>query len=258
MSWDSAQYLKFKRERTQPSIDLIGRIALSDPETILDVGCGPGNSTEQLKRRYPRAAVYGVDNSEEMLSAAREKYPDIRFGFCDVSRDLGQLGDTYDVVFSNACLQWVPDHPSLLRELMRLLKKGGVLAVQVPMNYDEPIHRIIGETIRSEKWRGRIGEPRIFHTLSPEAYYDLLSALTPEFSLWETVYFHRMRSHADILEWYGGTGLRPYLDRLSPEEGEAFQRDIFRAVERAYPKRSNGEIIFRFPRLFFTAVKGED
>lgn len=257
MSWDSAQYLKFKRERTQPSIDLIGRIALSDPETILDVGCGPGNSTEQLKRRYPNAAVYGVDNSEEMLFAAREKYPDIRFGSCDASRELGKLGETYDIVFSNACIQWIPDHPKLLRELMCLLKKGGVLAVQVPMNYDEPIHRIIEETIRTEKWREKIGEPRIFHTLSLEAYYDLLSGLTPEFSMWETVYFHRMRSHADIMEWYGGTGLRPYLDRLSPEEGEAFRADIFRAVERAYPKRANGEIIFRFPRLFFTAVKGE-
>ncbi|MCM1335149.1 MAG: methyltransferase domain-containing protein [Bacteroides sp.] len=257
MSWDSAQYLKFERERTQPSIDLIGRIALGDPETILDVGCGPGNSTERLKRRYPNAAVYGVDNSEEMLSAAREKYPEIRFGYCDASRDLGKLGESYDIVFSNACIQWIPDHPRLLREMTRLLKSGGVLAVQVPMNYDEPIHRIIGEVIRSEKWRGRLGEPRIFHTLSSEAYYDLLSEIAPDFSMWETVYFHRMKSHGDILEWYGGTGLRPYLDRLSPEEGEDFKADLLREVKKAYPKQANGEIIFRFPRLFFTAVKGD-
>lgn len=255
MSWNSEQYLKFKAERTQPAIDLANRITVQSPTDIIDIGCGPGNSTEILKKRYPNAAVVGADNSENMLEAARKKYPDIEFIICDASRDLGRLCGKFDIVFSNACIQWVPDHHKLLREMMSLLKEGGELAVQIPMNYDEPIHKIIGETASSEKWRDKFNDPRHFYTLTPEKYYDILSEISSDFSMWQTTYFHRMKSHSNIMEWYKSTGLRPYLETLSPADKEEFEKDIFTEVEKAYPKQANGEIIFRFPRLFFKAVK---
>lgn len=255
MSWDSKQYLKFQKERTQPSIDLADRLTIQSPERIIDIGCGPGNSTAVLKKRYPNAEIIGADNSENMISAAKEKYPDIEFLLCDASKDLGNITEKFDIVFSNACIQWVPDHPKLLREMLSLLKEGGELAVQIPINYDEPIHKIINETVRSEKWREVFSEPRIFYTLTPEEYYDILSEISSDFEMWQTVYFHRMKSHSDIIEWYRSTGLRPYLEMLSPAGKEAFERDIFANVEKAYPKQANGEIIFRFPRLFFKAVK---
>lgn len=255
MSWNSKQYLKFKAERTQPAIDLANRITVRTPTDIIDIGCGPGNSTEILKKRYPNAAVVGADNSENMLEAAREKYPDIEFILCDASNDLNSIGRKFDIVFSNACIQWVPDHPKLLREMMSLLKEGGELAVQIPMNYDEPIHKIIGETASSEKWRDKFNEPRHFYTLTPEKYYDILAEISSDFGVWQTTYFHRMKSHSDIMEWYKSTGLRPYLEALSPADKEEFEKDIFTEVEKAYPKQANGEIIFRFPRLFFKAVK---
>lgn len=255
MSWNSEQYLKFKAERTQPAIDLANRITVRSPTDIIDIGCGPGNSTEILKKRYPNAAVVGADNSENMLEAAREKYPDIEFILCNASNDLNSIGRKFDVVFSNACIQWIPDHPKLLREMMSLLKEGGELAVQIPMNYDEPIHKIIGKTASSEKWRDKFNEPRHFYTLTPEKYYDILSEISSDFEMWQTAYFHRMKSHSDIMEWYRSTGLRPYLEALSPADKEEFEKDIFTEVEKAYPKQANGEIIFRFPRLFFKAVK---
>lgn len=255
MSWNSEQYLKFKAERTQPAIDLANRITVRAPTDIIDIGCGPGNSTKILKKRYPNAAVVGADNSENMLEAARKKYPDIEFIICDASRDLGRLCGKFDIVFSNACIQWVPDHHKLLREMMSLLKEGGELAVQIPMNYDEPIHKIIGETASSEKWRDKFNDPRHFYTLTPEKYYDILSEISSDFSMWQTTYFHRMKSHSNIMEWYKSTGLRPYLETLSPADKEEFEKDIFTEVEKAYPKQANGEIIFRFPRLFFKAVK---
>lgn len=255
MSWDSKQYLKFQKERTQPSVDLADRLTVQSPERIIDIGCGPGNSTAVLKKRYPNAEIIGADNSENMISAAKEKYPDIEFLLCDASKDLGNITGKFDIVFSNACIQWVPDHPKLLREMLSLLKEGGELAVQVPMNFDQPIHKIINETVRSEKWREVFSEPRIFHTLAPEKYYDILAEISSDFEMWQTVYFHRMKSHSDIIEWYRSTGLRPYLEALSPADKEKFERDIFAEVEKAYPKQANGEIIFRFPRLFFKAVK---
>lgn len=255
MSWNSEQYLKFKAERTQPAIDLANRITAQSPTDIIDIGCGPGNSTEILKKRYPDAAVAGADNSENMLEAARKNYADIEFILCDASRDLGRLDRKFDVVFSNACIQWVPDHHKLLREMMSLLKEGGMLAVQIPMNYDEPIHKIIGEAASSEKWRDKLNDPRHFYTLAPEKYYDVLAEISSDFSMWQTTYFHRMKSHADIMEWYKSTGLRPYLEALPPADRAEFENDIFAEVETAYPKQANGEIIFRFPRLFFTAIK---
>lgn len=255
MSWNSKQYLKFKAERTQPAIDLANRITVRSPTDIIDIGCGPGNSTEILKKRYPNAAVVGADNSENMLEAARKKYPDIEFILCDASNNLNSIGRKFDIVFSNACIQWVPDHTKLLREMMSLLKECGELAVQIPMNFDEPIHRIIGETVKSEKWRDKFNDPRHFYTLTPEKYYDILSEISSDFEMWQTAYFHRMKSHSDIMEWYKSTGLRPYLEVLSPADKEEFEKDIFTEVEKAYPKQANGEIIFRFPRLFFKAVK---
>ena len=129
--WNSQQYLKFEKERTQPAIDLAARIPLEHPQAVLDIGCGPGNSTHVLAQRFPEANILGVDQSLPMLEQAARQYPDLSFRQLDAHTELPTLGQRFDVVFSNACIQWVPDHPRLLREMMALLRPGGVLAVQV-------------------------------------------------------------------------------------------------------------------------------
>ena len=208
-----------------------------------------------LQARFPEAEIIGIDSSEEMLQAARENLPGLEFPHCDVSCELSALNRRFDVVFSNACIQWVPDHPALLKNLMGLLNPGGVLAVQTPMNYEEPIHQIIGRTAQSERWREKIKEPRIFYNLRQEEYFDLLSELSSRFDLWQTTYFHRMQSHEAIMDWYRSTGLRPYLEALQGEDRAEFEKEIFQQVKAAYPIQKNGEIIFRFPRFFFMAFK---
>lgn len=253
--WDSAKYLEFVNERTQPAIDLANRIHLDDPGRILDIGCGPGNSSAVLAGRFPKADILGVDNSPAMIESARDKHPEIRFQLCDAARDLPALPGGYDVVFSNACIQWIPDHPRILQEMMGLLSLGGVLAVQTPMNYQEPIHLIIGEVSTSRKWAAKFDDPRIFHNLEQGEYFELLSGLATEFTLWQTSYFHVMSSHEDIMEWYRGTGLRPYLNALPDSDKRDFEADIYREIVKAYPVQRNGQIIFRFPRFFFTATR---
>ena len=158
MQWDSAAYLRFKAERTQPSIDLVKRI-----DKLLDVGCGPGNSTQVLADAFPNALrIIGIDSSPEMIEAAKDDHPDMEFRICD-ALNLPSLGEAgFDVVFSNACIQWVPDHPRLIRDMLALLRPGGMLAVQVPMNYQEPIHRIIGELAASRRTRLRADLPYAF------------------------------------------------------------------------------------------------
>lgn len=237
MDWNSKQYLKFKTERTQPAIDLVNRINVDNPGKILDVGCGPGNSTQVLYSKYPNSYILGIDISEEMLNAARKEYPNLDFKICDAGKDLSQLDGDYDIVFSNACIQWIPDHERLLTDMLNLLKKNGVLAVQIPMNFNEPIHKIIEEVTSSEKWKKYFAEQRIFYTLSQSEYYDILSEISGEFCIWETVYYHVMKSHNEILEWYRGTGLRPYLSVLPDNMKKEFEDEIMENLVQRYPRQ---------------------
>ena len=164
--WNPALYLRFKKERTQPAEDLAARLELT-PAKALDVGCGPGNSTQVVANRFPGAKVLGVDFSSNMVGAAQRAHPELEFLQCDVSTQLDTLPHDFDLVFSNACIQWVPEHPRLLPGLLSLLNPGGVLAVQVPMNFQEPIHQIIARTVEREEWRERIPYHRSFYTLKP-------------------------------------------------------------------------------------------
>ena len=253
--WNSEQYLKFKKERTQPSIDLANAIKIEGPKNIIDIGCGPGNSTAVLKKRFPNAHIVGADFSLNMIEKAKADYPDIDFMLFDATRDFEKLEDRYDVVFSNACIQWVPNHKKLLSDMMGILNPNGVLAVQVPMNFEEPIHKIIAEVITRKEWTDKIGSGRQFYTLKESEYFDVLSALSSDFTMWKTIYMHRMPSHQSIIEWYKSTGMKEYLAVLSDEDKIKFEKAVFNEVEKYYPVQKNGEIIFRFPRLFFTAVK---
>ena len=255
--WDSRQYAKFLKERTQPSIDLAARITGVEPAEIIDIGCGPGNSTQVLKERFPSAHIIGADNSENMIISAREKHPELDFMTLDASGDMSALNGKFDVVFSNACIQWVPLHEQLLPKMFALLRCGGVMAVQIPMNYDEPIHQIIGRLTNGEKWGSRFPDPRIFYTKTQSEYFDILSGITDDFELWKTTYLHRMGSHDDIIEWYKGTGLRPYLAQLNEAEGAEFISELLAELKQAYPVQKNGEIIFAFPRFFFIARKNQ-
>ncbi len=254
--WNSEMYLKFKAQRTQPAIDLARRVGdfVKAPAEIIDLGCGPGNSTRVLKNRFPEARIIGADNSKNMLEKAMSENPDLEFTELDISGDVSGAGK-YDVVFSNACLQWVLGHRELFPKIFAMVKPGGVLAAQIPMNFDEPIHKIISRIVESAEWKPKIGQERLFGTLSISEYYDLLSGLTNDFEIWQTVYCHRMPSIESIIEWYSSTGLRTYLAALSEKDGERFINEISAELECEYPKQANGEIIFRFPRFFFIARK---
>lgn len=255
MNWSSSTYLKFAKERTQPSIDLAMRLQSMKAERIIDIGCGPGNSTAVLRRFFPEAYILGIDNSQDMIQRASCDYHDMEFACLDAANDLNTMSDRFDIVFSNACIQWIPNHKKLLKEMFGLLKKDGVLAVQIPINYNEPIHQIINELVNSLKWSQKFDSPRIFYNLTPSEYHDVLSELSNDFTMWETTYYHRLPSYESIMEWYKGTGLRPYLEVLDPLDQAAFEAEVFEMIKQRYSMQSNHEIIFKFPRLFFTATK---
>lgn len=251
--WNSVQYLKFKKERTQPSIDLVSRIDIDNPAKIIDIGCGPANSTKILYDRFPNSDILGVDYSQNMIDKAREVLPQLKFELFDATDKEWSLDKNYDIVFTNACIQWIPNHKELLPKMMSLLKTNGVLAVQIPIQYNEPIHKIIGKVSSSLKWKSRLKEERPFHILSNSEYYDILAKCSTDFEMWTTTYYHRMKSHNDIIEWYKSTGLKPYLDKLNDTDKQSFIDDVYQEVVKQYPVQENGEVILRFPRLFFIA-----
>lgn len=251
--WNAEQYAKFKNERTLPAVDLANAIIKDNVRSVLDVGCGIGNSTAVVKKRFPTALVTGIDSSDDMLESARKNVPDAEFIKLDAGKETEKITSRFDVVFSNACIQWIPDHKKLIQNFMRLLNDNGILAVQIPQTSKHPMHEIIKSVSGSEKWKNKINVSRVFYTLREDEYFDILSEISSDFRIWETVYFHRMPSHESIVEWYKGTGLRPYLEQLSDRDKREFERDILAEVQKTYPVQKNGQIIFRFPRLFFTA-----
>lgn len=256
MAWDATQYERFLAERTRPAKDLAHRVAETGiaPSAILDLGCGPGNSTEVVGATFPDATVLGVDASPEMVEAARRERPRYSYRVFNASNDLAVLG-TFDLVFSNACLQWVPDHPRLLRNVAAVLNPGGALAVQVPLTRDMAIQRVLARLTASPRWARKLPQGHLYHTLEPLDYHDLLASLFVDFSIWTTTYFHRLDSVEAVVEWYRGTTLGPYLAALKPRERGAFLADVGRGLEEHYAPRTNGEVVLEFPRLFFLARK---
>ena len=253
-NWNPAQYEKFLKDRTQPAFDLAGRLEDFAPNSILDLGCGPGNSTKVLKDKFPAARIIGADNSDEMLEKARRSYPDIEFINLDANGDLHEANETFDIVFSNACIQWLPNHSKLIPKLMALLNQNGVLAIQIPMQREHPVHIIMNELANTAKWSDKI-TPRQYNNLTTEEYFDVLSQISNDFVIWETTYCHRMPSFESIIEWYKGAGLRPYLEQLDESDADDFVNDVYIELKQRYKTQRNGEILFRFPRLFFTVKK---
>jgi len=251
--WQPAVYLKFGRERTQPSVDLASRVELDRVERIVDVGCGPGNSTAVLRARWPCAHVTGMDSSPEMIERARADYPQGEWTVADIREWNGDPG--FQVVFSNATLHWIPDHASLIPRLFGLVAPGGVVAAQVPAIHDSPVHQAARRVSESEKWSPVLSGSAETLTYHPESfYYEHLSRHSSRVELWHTIYYHIMGSHQEIIEWYSSSGLKAYLSRLASEAEKArFKQEVLAACRGDYPALPDGKILFPFKRLFMVA-----
>lgn len=253
--WSARQYLKFEDERTRPARDLLAQVPLAGARRVVDIGCGPGNSTELLVERFPGAEVLGLDTSPDMLEAARKRLPDVHFFKADISswRPAGEV----DLLYANAVFQWVPDHGGLLARLLAALPSGGVLALQMPDNLGEASHRLMAETARSGPWAKLYEGHEIARAKlpSPAAYYDLLEPHAARIDIWHTAYNHPLPNAAAIVEWVKGTGLRPWLDPLGPEERAAYLAEYERRLAEAYPPLTDGRVLLRFPRLFIVATR---
>jgi len=255
--WDPAQYQHFSDERSRPFFDLLARVGAQAPDTVVDLGCGPGTLTVALTRRWPGAVVRGIDNSAEMIEAA-QALPDgagqrLSFVQGDV-RDWKPDGGV-DVIVSNAVLQWVPDHLPVLARWAGFLQAGGWLAFQIPGNYDQPSHVALRELASDRRWHSLLAGVQLNRQAAdPAQYLDLLTKAGFEVDAWETTYLHVLHGEDPVLDWYKGTGLRPVLAALRPEQAAEFLDEYRARMSEAYPAASYGTV-FPFRRVFVVAVR---
>lgn len=251
--WSAKQYLKFEDERTRPSRDLVNAIPLDKAVKIVDIGCGPGNSTEVLAKRWPDAQLSGFDSSPAMIEKAKLQLPAAHFEVANIYEWLPD-SDT-DIVFSNAVFQWLPDHLKEMQRLFAVLKKGAVFAFQMPDNLGEPSHVAMQEVAQDPRWRARIGNVAREKLPDISVYYDAFAKNSHSIDIWHTVYNHVMTGHEAIVEWFKSTALRPFLAPLSEDEQADYISLYFEKLINIYPLQCNGKVLLHFPRLFMVVVK---
>jgi trans-aconitate 2-methyltransferase len=251
--WSASQYLKFEDQRTRPARDLAAQIPVEAPRKVYDLGCGPGNSTETLMARFPKAEFVGVDSSPDMLSQARKRLPQASF----IEADLRSWTPPKDaeVFYSNATFQWVKNHIPALQQLLQALPQGGALAVQMPDNFSEPSHRSMREVAARGPWAERLKGAPHDELPSVGVYYDALRPHARHVDIWHTLYEHPLDGAEAIADWFKGTALRPYLDALSEAERAEFLVQYKARLNAAYPVQCDGKSLLRFPRLFIVAVR---
>ena len=258
INWNPDLYLAFEKERTLPAKDLISRIEITNPKRILDIGCGSGNSTHELKKRWPNAEIIGIDNSNPMIEKARTLYDDTRFILQDATEDLSHLGK-FDIIFSNAAIQRMPCHDELIKSFYNLLNDNGCIAIQLPLVDDVKAQKALYELEHVKKYKQYLdGKNLRFNTKSIDYYYDILSSLfKPEsIYIWTTNYTHAMNGLEDIMKWYESTTLLSYFDAFPDDEViYNFKNNFYIKLKNAYSTRPDGSVLFNYKRLFLVASK---
>lgn len=252
--WNAGMYNRYEQERMQPSIDLVNRMRERNFQTILDVGSGTGRSTAAIAAAWPDATITGVDLSTEMLTEARKILPEVSFIKRDCRESITDLG-TFELIFSNAFLQWLPYQEEFIRQSFAMLADGGVFAVQIPLFNEMPANQCIkdAETLFPEQFANLEADNYIVHTASD--YYNMLAKLTKNISMWITEYCHELASHEAVLDFLKGAALRAHLDRLNEQEQVLFLQEILNRLRKAYPCQENGQVLFPFRRLFLVGEK---
>jgi trans-aconitate 2-methyltransferase len=244
-TWDPSHYEEFFAERHQPGHDLLVRIDHSSPGRVIDLGCGTGRLTAELAVRWPDASVIGIDRSAEMIAAAAS---DVRYEVGDI--ETWEPPEPVDLIFANASLQWIDDHPRLFPRLASMLSPGGVLAVQMPLSWNQPSHRILRSV--GTEFGVEITSPP---TLEPNEYHDILVGhATTE--VWVTTYHHVLTGDNPVFRWVSATGMQRFLKRIDTERHEAYRDECARQMAAAYPPNQRAETVFPFTRLFILARQG--
>ncbi len=250
---DPVQYARFSDERSRPFFNLLERVPQRDFKSIVDLGCGAGELTVSLAERWPSAKVLGLDYSLQMLAKSGDYAIPGRLEFAE--GHVEDYNEPRDLIYSNATLQWVGDHPTIFPKLAGLVNPGGVLAIQMPFSHVQRSHELIEETARVGPWKDKLADWRRFQVQPLPYYIEMLQGMGFNVDAWETTYYFVLQGQDPIVEWVKGTSLQPILTLLTPEERVEFTARYAAALREAYPPTPQGTI-YPFRRIFFVASKG--
>jgi trans-aconitate 2-methyltransferase len=255
--WNASQYLKFENERSLPARNLLDRVPISSPKRIIDLGCGPGNSTETLAKRFPDAKITGLDSSPDMIKKAKTVLPERDFYVADLTTYKPEAGDAVDLFFSSAVFHWLTadDRIAVIKRLLEPQAPGSSFALQVPNNLSEPLHVLMRETAAEGPWAEKLVGVQRNELESVQVMYDRLKPFCSEVHIWETTYYHSVEGPEAVVEWVKGAGLKPFVDPLESGEKEAFLEAYLAKIKKAYPVSIDGRVLLKYPQLFIVAVK---
>lgn len=255
-AWEPGAYLKFADLRLRPALDLLAQVSLESAARITDLGCGAGNVTPFLRRRWPEAEIAALDSSPEMLARAKAEHGKLNVAWRQADVRTWAASEPQDLIYSNAVLHWLDDHEALFPRLMGELTPGGVLAVQMPNQFSEPSHTLMRDVARNRPWAETLTPLlRDAPVAEPEAYYDWLSPHCARLDIWRTTYEQVMNGNDAVLDWIASTALKPLLEALDDAQGATFRDALAAELRGAYPQRANGKTLFAFRRLFIVAQK---
>jgi trans-aconitate 2-methyltransferase len=252
MPWNPEQYHKFQSERSAPFYDLLKQVEIRPRIKAIDLGCGTGELTRVLADTLPESDVTGLDSSLEMLDAARAASyasPNLQFE----QGDLSKLTGSWDLIFSNAAIQWCEDHEKLIPFLFLRLNRGGQLCIQTPSNHNHISHQLIRETAKEAPFDKILnGFERIAPVLSIEQYTKiLLEQNAVNIVVFEKIYPHVLENSDAVVEWISGTALVPYFERLGGHKPE-FLEVLRGKMKKALPENP---LLYPFRRILFSAMK---
>jgi trans-aconitate 2-methyltransferase len=252
-TWEPQTYLRYADIRFRAGLDLIARIPKLAYSTIYDLGSGTGHLTRILADTFSSSKVVGIDSSPEMLAEARREFPALQWQ----QADIGSWSPTAppDLIYTNAALQWVPDHEILLPSLLNKLRPGGVLAMQVPRHFDSPSHLGLKELVMQSQWRAKLESFLLAPVPAPETYWRWLSPHARNIDIWETIYLQVLDGKDPVVNFMRGTALRPFLSALPKPEAAKFVDAFADRMAVAYPTQPNGQTLFPFRRLFLVAQR---
>ncbi|MDR6634935.1 trans-aconitate 2-methyltransferase [Phyllobacterium sp. 1468] len=253
--WSPDQYLKFEDERTRAANDLLSAVPNQNVKFAVDLGCGPGNSTELIVKRYPHAEVLGIDSSADMTAKAKERLPGCEFAVADIG--VWQPQRNADLLYANAVMQWLPDHDRLFPRLMGFLNRGGSLAIQMPDNLQEATHVAMREVAADARWAARVTQADATRSEIGTAsfYHQLLRPHCQHVDIWRTTYHHPLQGLDGVIEWFKGSGLRPYLSLLNHDERADFLDRYKQRLAQFYKPMDDGMVLLPFPRMFIVATR---
>lgn len=251
--WDPDRYLQFADARARPFLDLINQVRTA-PQTIVDLGCGPGHLTRHLRALWPDAQILGVDSSAEMVEEAIRDNIDSQanYDICDVST--WNPVAPVDLFVSNAVFQWVPDHFAAIDRLLGHLNPHGVFALQVPNNSNAATHQTLIDLADDPRFAAALEHVRRPPVLNADDYLTFFAERGLDTTAWSTTYLHVLQGDDPVYDWISGTGARPFVQALDDDLRDEFVTTLKERLRAAYPAQPWGTVL-PYRRTFAVATR---